>query len=296
MTALVLSNGSARIAVHPEIGASLSCYDVFIDNAWQPIFRTANPDSKHPFDVSNILLVPFSGRVSGGGFLFDGTFHPLECNIETEKYPIHGNGFSSAWVVDEQADNRITLSLSAAGPGPFHYDAQITYRLNGMALFMELTITNRARIRLPFGAGFHPWFARDRETFLTASAVGVWLERADHLPEILDTVSNHPDMDFGTRLLLPERWINNWFTGWNRKARIDWPARGLAADIEASEDLDQYVVFSPSAQADFFCFEPISHPVDAFNLPGGAQAHGMKVLEPFESLNVTTAIRPCLFP
>lgn len=294
MTSINLSNGSARITVRPDLGAGLSCYDVFAGNAWQPIFRTADPATRHPFHLSNILLIPFSGRVSGGGFMFDGTFHPIERNMESEKYPIHGNGFSSAWIVDEQADNHITLSLLAEGPGPFRYDALMTYRLDGMALIMELTITNRASIRLPFGAGFHPWFVRDRETFLTASAEGVWLEQADHLPEMFDAVSNHADMDFNTRYRLPERWINNWFTGWNGKAQIDWPARGIAAEIEAGEGLNQYVVFSPSAEADFVCFEPVSHPVDAFNLPGGAQAHGMIVLEPSDILTVSNATRPFL--
>lgn len=292
MTPVNLSNGSARITVRPDLGAGLSCYDVFIGNAWQPIFRTADPATQHPFHLSNILLIPFSGRVSGGGFVFDGTFHPIERNIETEKYPIHGNGFSSVWVVDEQTDTRITLSLSAYGPGPFRYDAMMTYRLDGMALFMELTITNRASIRLPFGAGFHPWFVRDRETFLTAPAEGIWLEQADHLPEMFDTVSNHADMDFNTLRRLPDHWINNWFTGWNGKARIDWPARGVTAEIETGEGLNQYVVFSPSAAADFFCFEPVTHPVNALNLPGGPQAHGMKVLNPSGILSLTTSIKP----
>ncbi|MDE1995416.1 MAG: aldose 1-epimerase [Rhizobiaceae bacterium] len=292
MSAIFLSNNSARIAIQPQLGAGLSCYDVVKDDHWEPIFRTADPATQHPFHLSNILLVPFSGRVSGGGFTFDGTFFPVERNIETEKYPIHGSAFSSVWTVSERADDHIVLSLSADGPGPFRYDAVMTYRLEGSALVMRLAVTNRANIRLPFGAGFHPWFVRDRQTFLTASAEGVWLEQADHLPERFDPVSKHADMDFNTRRPLPDRWINNWFSGWNRTARIEWPTRGLAVDVDSSEDLDQYVVFSPSSEADFFCFEPVSHPVDAFNLPGGPQAHGMKVLDPSGSLTIATKVKP----
>lgn len=292
MKAISLSNGKARIAVRPDLGAGLTCYDVRDRSAWQPILRTADPQAQHPFEMASILLVPFSGRISGGGFTFDGSFHPIDRNIGAEKYPIHGSGFSSVWTVREQTDSWITLSLSTGGPGPFRYDAVMTYRLEGMALVMELSITNRASIRLPFGAGFHPWFVRDRETFLTASADGVWLEQTDHLPETLDAVSDHTDMDFNACRRLPERWINNWFTGWNRRARIDWPARGLFAEIGASDDLDQYVVFSPSAEADFFCFEPVTHPVDALNLPEGPEAYGMKVLNPSETLSITTAVKP----
>lgn len=260
------------------------------EGIWQPIFRTVDPATAHPFCLSNILLVPFSGRVSGGGFLFDGTFHALPRNMETERYPIHGNGFSATWQIASQDPASMSLALSAEGPGPFRYDAVMSYRLDGAALTMELEIVNRAAIRLPYGAGFHPWFVRDADTTLTAPATGVWLERDDHLPKALEPVTSHPDMDFNRPKAPPGRWINNWFNGWDGKARIAWPGRGLAADIEASEALRQYVVFSPAGDADFICFEPVTHPVDAFNLPGEAQAHGLKVLEPGESLVISTRI------
>ena len=142
MSAICLSNGRARIAVHPGLGAGLSCYDVFNDGNWEPIFRRADPATLHPFHLSNILLIPFSGRVSGGGFTFDGTFFPIDRNMEAEKYPIHGSGFSSVWTVSEQADDNIVLSLSADGPGPFRYDAVMTYHLEGLALVMELARQN----------------------------------------------------------------------------------------------------------------------------------------------------------
>jgi aldose 1-epimerase len=64
----------------------------------------------------------------------------------------------------------------------------------------------------------------------------------------------------------------------------------MRADIEASEVLDQYVVFSPAADADFFCFEPVSHPVDAFNLPARPDAYGLKVLSSGETLDIWTRI------
>lgn len=290
MTAVELANDRARIVVRPDLGAGLAAFEVLREDIWQPIFRTVDPAAPHPFSLSNILLLPFSGRVSGGGFSFDGMFHALPRNLETERYPIHGSGFSAAWQIASQDPVSMSLALSAEGPGPFRYDAAMSYRLDGAALAMELEIVNRAAIRLPYGAGFHPWFVRDADTTLTAPATGVWLERDDHLPKALEPVGSHLDMDFNRPNALPGRWINNWFNGWDGKARIVWPGRGLAADIEASEALRQYVVFSPAGDADFICFEPVSHPVDAFNLPGEAQAHGLKVLEPGENLAISTRI------
>jgi aldose 1-epimerase len=290
MTAIELENGKARIVVRPDLGAGLTSFDVRQGDGWQAIFRTVDPATAHPFALANILLVPFSGRVSGGGFSFDGTFHTLPRNVEAEKYPLHGNGFSANWDVAAQTADAITLSLSSEGPGPFRYDATMSYRLDGASLVMTLSLINRAKVRLPYGAGFHPWFMRDADTTLSASASGVWLEQPDHLPKAHEAVAAHLDMDFNQPRPLPTRWINNWFDGWDGKARIEWPARGLAADVTASQALRQYVVFSPAADADFFCFEPVTHPVDAFNLPGTAEDHGLKILAPGETLAVESRI------
>lgn len=292
MSAVELSNGEARIIVRPDLGAGLTGYDVRRDGEWLPIFRRVDPETRHPFGLSNILLAPFSGRISGGGFSYRGVFHAIERNMAMEKYPIHGGAFSSAWSVVEQTQNSIALVAAASGPGPFRYDAEMTYRLDGAALRMQLRITNRAAITLPHGGGFHPWFVRDRDTFLTARAEHVWLEQPDHLPAGRDDVSHHPNMDFNMKNRLPSSWINNWFVGWDGKARVDWPERQLSVEITASEDLDQYVVFSPAGDADFFCFEPVSHPVDAFNLPEGPEAHGMKALAPGQSLEMWANFEP----
>ena len=289
--AITLDNGHARVTVRPDFGAGATGYDFHDGTGWQPIFRRVSDDTAHPFQLSNILLVPFSGRVSGGGFTFDGRFHAIERNLPTEKYPIHGSAFALPWIVSHQAPESVTLRLSATGPGPFRYDAKMTYALEGTALSMSLEVVNRG-IRLPFGVGFHPWFVRDGDTRLTASADQVWLERDDHLPDAVEPVAGYPDMDFNQPRRLPARWINNWFSGWDRQAEIHWPARGLRVAITASAELGQYVVFSPAGDADFFCFEPVSHPVDAFNLAGGAEKHGMKILGPDETVTAAMRIAP----
>jgi len=280
MNPVGLSNGFARAVVRPDLGAGLTSFDVLHRAGWTPVFRSVDPTTDHPFALSNILLIPFSGRVSGGGFMFEGVFHPVERNMPTETYPIHGSAFSAEWTIAERTAEAVALSLDAEGPGPFRYSAVVTYRLDGTALAMDLSVTNRAAIALPYGLGFHPWFVRDPSTFLTAGAERVWLEHEDHLPRAVEPVAAHPELDFSRGRQLPSRWVNNWFDGWYGSARIDWPDRGLAVEIEASDRLDRYVLFSPSDDAGFFCFEPVSHPVDAFNLPEGPLAHGMARLDP----------------
>ena len=43
------------------------------------------------------------------------------------------------------------------------------------------------------------------------------------------------------------------------------------------------MLYTPPGE-DFFCFEPVDHPINAMNLPGGAAAHGMTMLARGERL------------
>ena len=54
-----------------------------------------------------------------------------------------------------------------------------------------------------------------------------------------------------------------------------WPEHGLQLSVSATPELGTCIVYSPSADAPFFCLEPVSHPVDAFHLP---DMPGLRVL------------------
>lgn len=292
MAPIELSNSTARIGVAPSLGAGLTRYEILRQGVWEPIFRTVPDDTVHPFQLSNILLAPFSGRISGGGFFIGDQFHAIAPNLPGEKLPIHGSGFNAPWQVTGRRDSEIVLSLPNSTIGPFRFDAEVCYRLDGSALHMEMSVTNRAGMPLPYGIGFHPWFVRDTDTRLTAKAKTAWLEGADHLAAGSVAMADRPDMDFSKQRRLPVGWLLHWVDGWDGRARIEWPERKLAVEITASENLGTYVLYSPAGDADFVCFEPVSHPVDAFNLPGGPEAHGLRMLASGEMLHATSAYRP----
>jgi len=291
---LTLFDGVAEAIVVPELGAGLASYDLIEgDDGRIPMFRPRRDlRGAGPFDLANNLLLPWSNRISGGGFRFGGTFHPIAPNLEGETYPIHGNGFSNAWTVEFAAPVCAELSLTSHGPGPFHYEARAFYGLQAGALTMRLTIANLAAKPLPFGLGFHPWIMRDADTQLKAKAEWVVLETSDHLPSSKARVSSYPHWNFNEGRGLPSEWINNAFLGWDGRADIVWRDRKLALAIEADPPLEVYIVYSPSAKADFFCFEPVTHSVDAHNLSGGPQANGLVILEPHASLSACCQFRP----
>lgn len=290
---LTLFDGVAEAVVAPELGAGLASYDLVEGELRTPLFRPRRDLAEaRPFDLANNLLLPWSNCISSGGFSFRGKFHSLQPNLEGERYPIHGNGFSSAWNVETAAPAAVELSLKSDGPGPFRYAARASYALRSGALTMRLSLVNHADEPLPHGLGFHPWLVRTPETQLKAGADQVGLETSDHLPAGTARVTSRPDWDFSARRRLPSGWINNAFLGWDGRAEVIWPDRNLALDITAELPLAVYIVYSPSDKADFFCFEPVTHPVDAHNGVGGAEANGLAILQPGASLAATCRFAP----
>jgi aldose 1-epimerase len=283
-----LSGNGVRVELAPETGGAVSLYDVETPDGWQPILLASTDSGRSgPFALASNVLAPWSNRISGGGFSFEGRFHPLESS--SERYPNHGNAYSSAWDVAETGAARAVLTLSSHGPGSFRYDARLVYALEGAALRMSLALTNRADVALPYGGGFHPWFPRTPDTRLQFTAAGVWTETADHLPDRY--LEHDPDWDFAAGPLLPDRWLNNAFTGWMGSARIAWPSRKLAATITADHPLRTLILYSPSAAADFISVEPVSHSVDAYNRTGPGVAPPRR-LAPGETLTLTATITP----
>ena len=280
MRTITLTDGIGEVVVVPDLGAGLASYDLVSDGRREPLFRPCRDLTRAtPFDLANNLLVPWSNRVSGGGFQFDGRFHPLQPNLAGEPAPIHGNGFSSIWEVAEATAAGATLTFDSDGPGPFRFAAEVRYVLESGALRIAMKVTNRGLDKLPFGLGMHPWLPRTSGTTLHAGATMVTLEDDLHLPAGQVSVASRQEWDFSTPRRLPDGWINNDFSPWEGHAEIVWTDRGLRLSIEAEKALSAYIVYSPAFGADFFCFEPVTHLVDAHNRSGGPEANGLTILD-----------------
>lgn len=290
---VAISAGDLCADIVPSLGAGLARFDLTRGGRRRPIFRPwPEKGTDDPNSLAAYVLVPWSNRISGGGFEFGGRFHPLEPNFPTEPLPLHGNGWTSEWTLVEAAADWVTLELPSEGPGPFRYLARLRYELTSETLTVRLDVTNRAQTALPYGLGFHPWLPRTLDTRLQAHAETIWLEDERHLPIRRIPVMERPDWNFDSLRLLPNGWINNGFEGWDRRAHIEWPSRGLSLSINASERLGSYLLYSPSRKAPFFCFEPVSHIVDAHNLPGGPAANGLVFLTTNEMAGISCRFSP----
>jgi len=271
-----LRAGSAQVTIAAELGGGIAMLNV----GGRPVLRPWEGDEGNPFSLASNVLVPFSNRISGGGFEWGGERYVLNANLKGEEFPIHGDGFQKVWSVS-QSNSSARLELLNGSFGPWRYNALQEILLTETALTIDLTVSNTGSIALPFGCGFHPWFPRNEGTRISFSAKKVWMENESFLPTQELALTGSPEWDFGTARPLPSGWINNAFIGWEGSARIHQSGDAMSCLIEASGNLTTAIVYSPDLNAGFFCFEPVSHPVDAVHLPGNP---GLKELAPYQSM------------
>ena len=249
------------------------------------------------FAAAMNLLVPWSNRVSGGGFEFGGRTYELHPNLAGEPFPIHGDAWLSEWSV-ETADGREAILAHDGAIGPYRYRASVRYAILDGVLDATLSVRALQEDPLPYGLGFHPWFVRRPGTTLEAASTAMWREDERHLPA--GRAGPGEAHDFRAAEPLPDRWVNNGFDGWDGRAvlrhsdgsgvRID-AVRGAGEEVEAAA-LGRFVLYSPAGDAPFACFEPVSHAIDAYHLPGGPLAHGMVALARGEALSASCRFTP----
>ncbi|MDK1385290.1 aldose 1-epimerase [Sinorhizobium sp. 8-89] len=237
-------------------------------------------------------LVPYGNRIEGNSFTFDGEHFFLEPNTSGDPFCLHGDGWLSEWQLKSHSGEQATLSYvhTERAGSPYVYETVQEVRVDGSTLTLSLTVKNMSARPLPFGLGHHPFFPRTAGTRLRASAKRFWGERAGHLPDAPGPIPR--TLDFTEGNTLPACWINNAYDGWDGEAVIEWPERQLALRLETEGAFECFMIYSPGTDADFFCFEPMTHLPNAHNMPN--EADGLVVLKHGQTL--AGAIRLRLAP
>lgn len=273
MTAAIITLESAtqRLDVSPNMGGSVTAWEWKDSERRLPLFRPWDGASEDRYTLACFPLAPWSNRISGGGFEHDGVFYQIHANRMQEHYPIHGDGWLQVWEVAEQTDERIKLALESRNfdGDPYRYRSTETFTLLPNGLQIDLTVTHLGDKSLPYGLGLHPYFPRNAQTLFQAKAEGVFLSGDDRIP------SGHTNAlpatwDYNQPAPLEGPLIDNCFTGWDGKAIIQYPDRGIVLTM-LMPDCNGYSLMYRPPNLDYFCFEPITHPIDAFHmedLPG----------------------------
>jgi aldose 1-epimerase len=265
---ITLETPAQRLQLVPRLGGGVAAWDWKSEAGWTPLFRPWDRASEDRYTLACFPLVPWSNRITAGGFDFDGVHYPVRPNRAGEPYPIHGDGWLQPWRVTRHEADSVTLELESQGydGNPYHYRSRQRYTLLPDGLAIELAVTHLGDRPLPYGLGLHPYFMRNEATRLRARSDGVWLSGADPIPVAHSSVLP-PGWDYNRPAPLDGPMIDNCFSGWDGVARIDYPDRGLSI-IMRMQDSPGYTLMYRPPGLNFFCLEPITHPIDAFHMPG----------------------------
>jgi aldose 1-epimerase len=275
---LTLEDGLTRLTVAPGIGASIVNWTVL--DSGQPLLRPNNDEAlaaATPRRLGCYPLAPWSNRIGNGGFDTPDGWLALEPNSANDALPIHGSAWQQPWQVTEHSENRICLQLDSRVP--FAYRAQLRYSLRDGLLRIELSTTHLDSRAAWHGLGLHPYLPRAANTRLQAKAAQVWLSDEAGLPTQLAQLP--PEWDFSASNTLPDTRLDNGFTQWDGRCVISQPDLGYELHGQATGS-EYFLVFCPP-DLPFFCFEPVSHPVNAHHLPGQP---GLRLLRQGESVEL----------
>lgn len=284
-TIISLESDHQRLQLVPALGGGIAAWDWHAAGNWIPIFRSWDRLTSDRFSLACFPLVPWSNRITQGGFEQDGVFYPIRPNRDGERYPIHGDGWLQSWRTVECMESRVRLELEshAFDGNPYHYVSAQTFTLLPAGFEIVLEVTHLGDKPLPYGLGLHPYFARNAATRLCWKTSGVWLSGDDPIP-----VMHSPDFPLGWDCNGPSALegplIDNCFTGWDGTASIAHPNRGLAVTMAAT-DCNGYGLLYRPPDLPYFCLEPVTHPIDAFHLP---ERPGLAVLASGQRLTLTT--------
>ncbi|HCL67854.1 MAG TPA: aldose 1-epimerase [Rhizobium sp.] len=276
---LLLSDGAVQVRVARQ-GAALT--DARFDGE-AFLVPGGGPEGR----FASFPLVPFGNRLENNSFALEGTDYRFLPNSADPLY-LHGDGWLEPWDIDKVDRTSVTLSLRHRpnAISPYDYSAWQTVSLGDNSLTLHLSVRHEGNEPLLYGLGQHPFFARTAQMRLAAPARIAWSERDGHLPGESGPLT--ADLDFAVPSLLPDRFVNNAFTGWDGRASITWPERRLVAEIDAAPMHDIYMLYMPLDRTDFFCFEPMTHLPNAHHMSGYA---GLKRLAAGESIRSEITIR-----
>jgi aldose 1-epimerase len=107
-------------------------------------------------------LVPWPNRIRGGKYTFDGTDYQLALTEPTAGNAIHGLGRWARWSKARGTQSEVTMRLDVVPTNgyPFELRAEVTYALDAdTGLTTTLRARNTGSVRVPFGAGSHPYLS-----------------------------------------------------------------------------------------------------------------------------------------
>ncbi len=281
---VALRHGAMDCLLAPRCGGSIAAWTRTGTGGPVDLFRPASAAAlagDFAPDMGCFPLVPFSNRIAGGRFTFQGRAVDMTTDPGSP-HRIHGHGWAVPWTVEGETDSAARLTFDhRAGAWPWSYSASQTIALDEDGLTVQLELTNLSDSDMPAGLGLHPYFPKPPGTRVTAKLGGVWETDETTLPRTRRALP--PAWNFPNGVAMEGVVLDNGFTGWDGAATLAWP--GLSVNIVADGPFGHLIVYAPANER-YLCLEPVSHMTDALNRPQEADA-GVIALPPGERLSGT---------
>ena len=293
MLKITNNNESLRLGVNLQ-GGSISYFN-FKNKSNKKKIDLLRPEKKisKKFNIiktSGFALTPFCNRVNKNSFEYKGKKYFLQNNTNLGKYYLHGDGWLNKWKIKKITKNSIKIfyKKNLSYDSPYSYLSNLQLILSKNSLKINLSVKNLNQISLPFGLGFHPYFPKNKFTLLKAKSDTHWKEDKNYIPNRI--VKNSKKMNFNIPNVLPNSWTNNCFNNWNSKAKILWPDKKIMLNIDTSKNCKFFFLhvsskkFEKNFKNDYFCFEPMTHAVNAHNMK---EKRGLVKLEKNQLLKIS---------
>jgi aldose 1-epimerase len=259
-------------AVITEVGANLGGYRVGAVEV-TPVYR---PDAIAPKSCGAVLM-PWPNRIASGRYIFDDAAQQLALSDPALGNASHGLAGWVRWTPVRHDADAVTLECDVVPQKgwPFELHVRVTYRLDAtQGLSVELHAENRGVLRLPFGAGCHPYLALGGTPLAEVQLMVPATQRlTTDERQIPSGVADVDATEYDLRVLRPLG-----------ELRLDTAYRGLIADADGRGRAQVVLahgrrtlwwdpafttvqVFTPEKLVDqpAIAMEPMTCPADAFN-------------------------------
>ncbi|MCR9279350.1 MAG: aldose 1-epimerase [Pseudomonadaceae bacterium] len=282
MTIVSLEHADWALQLDPALGGSV----LRLQHCGADLLRTAVTPCNSPLESAAFPLLPFVGRIDQGRFVIGDETIELGATPGAGPHALHGHGWRGRWNAQMSYPDRVVLDFEHMPDAwPWHYCAQQVFVLSEEALTLNLSISNRSAEPMPAGLGWHPYFAKSGAR-LYAPVQRWWPGGADSTPTRSQEIARSGMLE---QVDVTALFLDNAFQRFGQHASIEWPERGQRLDMETSANLGHCLVYTP-ANADYFCFEPVSHAPNAHNSLEGSAITGLRWLRQGETMSASVQL------
>lgn len=297
-TLIRLNAGDAQATILPGVGFNVVDWRVPLGSGLLPVLHAeqdvlaggSGTRSGHP------ILFPFPNRIAGATFDWAGRRYELPVSHPGDRHAIHGFVAKRPWTVFEQSgDSSVTgefvLSRDAPeAPWPGDLRLRLHVELAATDLTITATVDNPDDHPVPFGLGYHPYFAplgaaSPDATTLAVAARAYWV-LADLIPTgVVSPLDSRNDLT--APVVVGDRNLDDVLTDLapfepgsdGLVERASLASQRARLSIRCDEQFRDMVVFTPGNRQSI-AIEPYTCPTDAVHLQASGRDVGWRTLDP----------------